>query len=111
MVEQAEGAFVLRINELSENNISLSAMEAELKPKVLETLDRIAFPGMTANFDAAKSAALAITLLDWREFGADYARAMVALSQALAGELGQGHAQVIALTAAYHNLLRMWIEV
>ncbi len=31
--------------------------------------------------------------------------------QALAGELGQGHAQVIALTGAYHNLLRMWIEV
>ncbi len=54
---------------------------------IAEKLDRIAFPGMTANFDAAKSAALAITLLDWREFGAEYARAMVALSQALAGEL------------------------
>lgn len=31
--------------------------------------------------------------------------------QALASELGQGHAQVIALTGAYHNLLRMWIDV
>jgi PKHD-type hydroxylase len=31
--------------------------------------------------------------------------------QAQAGELGQGHAQVVALTGAYHNLLRMWIEV
>jgi PKHD-type hydroxylase len=31
--------------------------------------------------------------------------------QALAGELGQGRAQVVALTGAYHNLLRMWIEV
>ena len=31
--------------------------------------------------------------------------------QALAGELDQGHAQVVALTGAYHNLLRMWIEV
>ncbi len=39
-----------------------------------ERLDRIAFPGMTANFDAAKSAALAVTMLDWREHGAAYAR-------------------------------------
>ena len=28
--------------------------------------------------------------------------------QRLAGELGQGHASVVALTGTYHNLLRMW---
>jgi len=50
-------------------------------------LDTIAFPGMTANFDAAKSAALAVTMLDWRDFGAEYARAMIELSQALAHAL------------------------
>ncbi|MCF8485736.1 MAG: aminotransferase class I/II-fold pyridoxal phosphate-dependent enzyme [Rhodobacteraceae bacterium] len=52
-----------------------------------ERLDHIAYPGMTANFDAGKSAALAITLLDWRDHGAAYAQAMVALSQALARAL------------------------
>ena len=57
---------------------------------VAERLDAIAFPGMTANFDAAKSAALAITLLDWRAHGHAYATAMVELAQALAGELA-GH--------------------
>jgi PKHD-type hydroxylase len=31
--------------------------------------------------------------------------------QALAREVGQGHSQVVSLTGAYHNLLRMWIEV
>jgi PKHD-type hydroxylase len=31
--------------------------------------------------------------------------------QSLAAEVGQGHAQVVALTGAYHNLLRMWAEV
>lgn len=31
--------------------------------------------------------------------------------QTLAAELGQGHAQVVSLTGAYHNLLRMWAEV
>jgi glycine hydroxymethyltransferase len=49
-----------------------------------EKLDAIAFPGLTANFDAAKSAALAVTMLDWRDFGAAYAAEMVAMARALA---------------------------
>lgn len=54
---------------------------------IAERLDAIAFPGLTANFDAAKSAALAITLLDWRDHGAAYAARMVDLSQGLAQAL------------------------
>ncbi len=54
---------------------------------IAERLDHIAFPGLTANFDAAKSAALALTLLDWRDQGRAYAQAMVDLSQALAAAL------------------------
>ncbi|WP_308915911.1 serine hydroxymethyltransferase [Jannaschia sp. LMIT008] len=52
-----------------------------------ERLDRIAFPGLTANFDAGRVAALAMALLDWRTFGRDYAAEMVAVSQALAEAL------------------------
>ena len=55
--------------------------------EIAERLDAIAFPGLTANFDAAKSAALAYTLLDWRDHGAAYAKAMIDLSRALANEL------------------------
>ncbi len=55
--------------------------------EIAERLDRIAFPGLTANFDAAKSAALAITLLDWREYGQAYARQMHDLASALARSL------------------------
>ncbi len=54
---------------------------------IAERLDHIAFPGMTANFDAAKSAALALTLLDWRDQGRAYGQAMVDLARALAEEL------------------------
>jgi len=54
---------------------------------IAEKLDRIAFPGMTANFDAAKSAALAITMLDWKEHGRAYAVAMAGTAKALAREL------------------------
>ena len=52
-----------------------------------QRLDAIAYPGLTANFDVSKSAALAIGLLDWREHGAAYAQRMVALSVALAAAL------------------------
>jgi glycine hydroxymethyltransferase len=51
--------------------------------EIAERIEAIAFPGMTANFDAAKSAALAVTLLDWRDFGRDYAAAMADLASAL----------------------------
>jgi glycine hydroxymethyltransferase len=54
---------------------------------IAERLDKIAFPGMTANFDAAKSAALAMTMLDWRDHGAAYSAQMITLAQALAAEL------------------------
>jgi glycine hydroxymethyltransferase len=59
--------------------------------EIAERLDAIAFPGMTANFDAAKSAALAVTMLDWRDFGAAYAQRMIGTAQALATALaGRG---------------------
>ncbi|CUH65936.1 Serine hydroxymethyltransferase [Thalassovita gelatinovora] len=54
---------------------------------IAQRLDAIAFPGMTANFDAAKSAALAMTMLDWRDHGTDYARMMVDTARALARSL------------------------
>ncbi len=54
-----------------------------------ERLEAIAFPGLTANFDVAKSAALAVGLLDWRDFGADYAQAMAATALALAEGLAK----------------------
>src|SRR3546814_11727924 len=52
--------------------------------ELAERLDAIAYPGLTANFDAAKSAALALTLLDWREHGRAYAAKMIAVAQAFA---------------------------
>ncbi|MEM7176080.1 MAG: aminotransferase class I/II-fold pyridoxal phosphate-dependent enzyme [Pseudomonadota bacterium] len=50
-------------------------------------LDAIAFPGLTANFDAGRVAALAVSLLDWRDYGAAYAGEMVASARTLAAAL------------------------
>ncbi len=68
-----------------------------------EKLDHIAFPGMTANFDAAKSAALAVSLLDWRVHGAAYAEKMIAVARRLAGVLAN---QGIPVFAAEHGFTR-----
>ncbi len=63
---------------------------------IAERLDAIAFPGMTANFDAAKSAALAMTMLDWKTHGAAYSQAMVDVSRSLAKELDAAGVPVFA---------------
>ena len=61
-----------------------------------ERLDAIAFPGMTANFDAAKSAALAMAMLDWREHGRAYADKMIAVARAFAQALDERGIKVFA---------------
>ena len=54
---------------------------------LMEKIDAIAFPGLTANFDVGRVAALAMTMLDWREHGVAYAEEMIATASALADAL------------------------
>ncbi|HNB27562.1 MAG TPA: serine hydroxymethyltransferase, partial [Alphaproteobacteria bacterium] len=56
----------------------------------------IAYPGLTANFDAAKSAALAMTLLDWKVHGRAYGAAMAETAKALASALAAEGVPVFA---------------
>lgn len=59
-------------------------------------LDAIAYPGLTANFDAAKSASLAISLLDWKQYGRAYAQAMAETAKALGEALVERQVPVYA---------------
>ncbi|WP_209507267.1 MULTISPECIES: aminotransferase class I/II-fold pyridoxal phosphate-dependent enzyme [unclassified Ruegeria] len=70
---------------------------------IAKALDAIAFPGMTANFDAAKTAALAVTMLDWKDFGQAYANEMIALSKALAAALDARGVRVYAGAEGFTN--------
>jgi glycine hydroxymethyltransferase len=79
-----QGAHVMTMSTYKSLGGPAGGLVLTNEPDVAHRLDAIAFPGMTANFDAAKSAALAISLLDWREYGAAYAAAMVETAQALA---------------------------
>lgn len=86
-----EGAHLMTMSTYKSLGGPPSGLIVTNDAEIAETLDKIAFPGMTANFDAAKSAALAVTMLDWRDYGEAYARAMVDMSRSLADELaGQG---------------------
>ena len=71
--------------------------EAELARR----LDAIAYPGLTANFDVSKAAALALTLLDWQACGRDYAAAMVAAAGALAAALHEAGLPVHAAARGF----------
>jgi glycine hydroxymethyltransferase len=84
-----EGAHVMTMSTYKSLGGPAGGLIVTNEAHLAERLDRIAFPGLTANFDAAKSAALAITLLDWQEFGRDYAATMRETARALAAALEQ----------------------
>jgi glycine hydroxymethyltransferase len=83
----AEGAHVMTMSAYKSLGGPASGLIVTNEPEIAERLDAIAYPGMTANFDAAKSAALAMTLLDWKVHGRAYAESMAATARALADSL------------------------
>jgi glycine hydroxymethyltransferase len=85
----AEGAHLMTMSTYKSLGGPPSGLIVTNDAGLAERLDAIAFPGLTANFDAAKSAALAITLLDWKEHGAAYAAMMAETATALARNLAE----------------------
>jgi len=63
---------------------------------LMQKIDAIAFPGLTANFDVGRVAALALTMLDWREHGSSYTAEMIATARALADALAQNGVPVFS---------------
>ena len=87
----AEGAHVMTMSTYKSLGGPPGGLIVGMDAALFERIDAIAYPGLTANFDAGKTAALALGLLDWKEFGADYARAMQATAKALAEALATEH--------------------
>jgi glycine hydroxymethyltransferase len=81
------------------------------EPALAEKLDAIAYPGLTANFDLARTAAQVIATSDLLAFGQDYARTCIASAQALASALAERGAEVHGpaergYTLSHHVALR-----
>ncbi|TRW97775.1 aminotransferase class I/II-fold pyridoxal phosphate-dependent enzyme [Paracoccus sp. M683] len=80
----AEGAHLMTMSTYKSLGGPAGGLIVTNDDALAERLEAIAFPGLTANFDVAKSAALAVGLLDWRDHGAAYAQAMADTALALA---------------------------
>ncbi|MFN6951705.1 MAG: serine hydroxymethyltransferase [Albidovulum sp.] len=83
----AEGAHLMTMSTYKSLGGPAGGLIVTNDARLAERIDAIAFPGMTANFDAGRVAALALTLLDWRDFGKAYAARMISVAQALASAL------------------------
>jgi glycine hydroxymethyltransferase len=80
-------------------------------PEIAERLDRIAYPGLTANFDMGRIAALAVAEADLLAYGAAYARACVANAQALAPALHAEGFTVMARAGGYTRSHHVAVDV
>ncbi len=82
-----EGAHVMTMSTYKSLGGSAGGLILSNDAELAQRIEAIAYPGLTANFDAGRTAALAMTLLDWKSFGQPYAKAMVETAAALAEAL------------------------
>lgn len=93
----AEGAHLMTGSTYKSFGGPPSGMVLTNEADLAQRLDAIAYPGLTANFDLGKTAALAIATLDMREYGAAYAKMCIANAQALAQALADYGLPVFAV--------------
>lgn len=105
-----QGAHVMNMSTYKSLGGPPSGLIVTNDAHIAEKLDAIAFPGMTANFDAAKSAALALSLLDWRDFGHAYAAKMISCARALATAMAAQDLPVFAGKNGFTNSHQFAIE-
>jgi len=91
-----EGAHVMTMSTYKSLGGPPSGLIVTNDAGIAQRLDAIAYPGLTANFDAAKSAALAMTLLDWKAHGRAYAAQMGTTAKALGEALVERGVAVFA---------------
>ncbi len=82
-----EGAHIMTMSTYKAFGGPPSGLVLTTEKHVAERLDRIAYPGMTANFDLGKTAALAISVLDLLAHGEAYANQCIGNAQALGAAL------------------------
>ena len=75
-----------------------SGMVLTNSAELAERLDKIAFPGLTANFDLSRVAAMVIAVLDLLTHGQEYAKMCIANAKALAESLHAGGCEVFQVS-------------
>ncbi|MEI7554962.1 aminotransferase class I/II-fold pyridoxal phosphate-dependent enzyme [Candidatus Chlorohelix sp.] len=90
----AEGAHLMTCSTYKSFGGPAGGLVLTNSSKLAERLDKIAYPGLTANFDLSRTATLVVAASDILEFGKEYARTCIANAQKLAEELAAGNAPV-----------------
>lgn len=85
----AEGAHLMTCSTYKSFGGPAGGLVLTNEPELAERLDHIAYPGLTANFDLARTAALVVAGSDLLAFGADYARTCIANARTLAAALAE----------------------
>ncbi|HUC17530.1 MAG TPA: beta-eliminating lyase-related protein [Acetobacteraceae bacterium] len=106
----AEGAHIMTMSTYKSLGGPPAGLILTNEPALARRIEAIAYPGLTANFDIAKSAALAITLLDWKRHGPAYAAAMVETACALARALAARNLPVFATARGMTNSHQLALE-
>jgi glycine hydroxymethyltransferase len=87
----AEGAHLMTMSTYKAYGGPPSGLLLTTEAELARRIDKIAYPGLTANFDLGKTAALAVATLDLIEHGAAYAGQCIANAKALGAALeGEG---------------------
>jgi glycine hydroxymethyltransferase len=80
-------------------------------PKYFKKVQRAIFPGLVSNHHLWRLPPLAITLLEMREFGAHYAKQVIANAQALAKALDRESIPVLAKSLGYTQSHQVLVDV
>ncbi|MFN8482719.1 MAG: aminotransferase class I/II-fold pyridoxal phosphate-dependent enzyme [Anaerolineae bacterium] len=102
-----EGAHVMTGSTYKSFGGPPSGMILTTSAELADRIERVAYPGMTANFDLSKAAAMIVAVLDLAEFGPQYGAACIANAQALAEALHEfgvtvHHVEGRGFTASQH---------
>lgn len=106
----AEGAHLMSASTYKSFGGPASGIVVTNDAELAQRLDMIAHPGLTANFDLSKTAALTVAALDIHDFGPSYAKMCIANAKALAQALHEGgcdvyHVPERGFTASHHIAL------
>jgi glycine hydroxymethyltransferase len=83
----AEGADLMTMSTYKSLGGPAGGLVLTNRADLAERVDAIAYPGLTANFDPGRVAALGVTMVDWLRHGQSYARMMCDTAAALAHSL------------------------
>lgn len=109
----AEGAHLMTGSTYKSFGGPASGMVLTNDATLAQRLDAIAYPGLTANFDLARTAAMCLATMDQLEFGAAYAAQCIANARALAHSLHERGVDVFStptrgFTSSQHVALRAY---